>query len=63
MTTPTAASGLAPVNGIELACQVFGEGDPLILLHGGFGSVRATRSSSSSSSGVASATPIGIDQG
>ena len=39
MTTPTAASGLAPVNGIELAYQVFGEGKPLILLHGGFGSV------------------------
>jgi pimeloyl-ACP methyl ester carboxylesterase len=32
-------SGLAPVNGIELAWQTFGAGDPLILLHGGFGSV------------------------
>jgi pimeloyl-ACP methyl ester carboxylesterase len=32
------ASGLAPVNGIELAYQTFGEGTPLILLHGGFGS-------------------------
>jgi pimeloyl-ACP methyl ester carboxylesterase len=32
-------SGLALVNGIELAYQTFGEGDPLILLHGGFGSV------------------------
>ena len=39
MATPTATSGLAPVNGIELGYQVFGEGDPLILLHGGFGSV------------------------
>ena len=39
METPTATSGLAPVNGIELGYQVFGEGDPLILLHGGFGSV------------------------
>ena len=39
MATTTATSGLAPVNGIELGYQVFGEGDPLILLHGGFGSV------------------------
>ncbi len=34
-----ASSGLAPVNGIELAYQVSGRGAPLILLHGGFGSV------------------------
>ena len=27
------------VNGIELAYQVFGSGSPLVLLHGGFGSV------------------------
>jgi pimeloyl-ACP methyl ester carboxylesterase len=39
MTTTTAASRTAAVNGIELAYQVFGQGDPLILLHGGFGSV------------------------
>ena len=39
MATTTATSGLAPVNGIELGYQVFGEGDPLILLHGGFGSI------------------------
>jgi pimeloyl-ACP methyl ester carboxylesterase len=38
-TAPVATSGLAAVNGIELAYQAFGEGDPLILLHGGFGSV------------------------
>lgn len=30
---------LASVNGIQLAYQKFGEGDPLVLLHGGFGSV------------------------
>lgn len=30
---------LARVNGIELGYQVFGKGEPLILLHGGFGSV------------------------
>ena len=40
LPTPT-ASGLASVNGIELAWQSFGEGGPvpLVLLHGGFGSV------------------------
>jgi pimeloyl-ACP methyl ester carboxylesterase len=32
-------SGLAPVNGIELAYQIHGRGRPLVLLHGGFGSV------------------------
>lgn len=31
--------GLAPVNGIELAYEIYGSGDPLVLLHGGFGSV------------------------
>jgi pimeloyl-ACP methyl ester carboxylesterase len=39
MTPSPSASGLARVNEIELAYQVFGEGDPLVLLHGGFGSV------------------------
>jgi pimeloyl-ACP methyl ester carboxylesterase len=34
-----ATSGLAWVNGIELGYRVVGEGEPLILLHGGFGSV------------------------
>ena len=32
------ASGLAPVNGIQLAYQIRGTGRPLIMLHGGFGS-------------------------
>ncbi len=36
---PTNKSDVARVNGIELAYQVVGEGEPLILLHGGFGSV------------------------
>jgi pimeloyl-ACP methyl ester carboxylesterase len=35
---PTGTSSVAQVNGIELGYQVFGEGGPLILLHGGFGS-------------------------
>src|SRR6267142_3688745 len=30
---------IARVNGIELGYQVFGQGEPLVLLHGGFGSV------------------------
>src|SRR5437016_7145093 len=36
---PTNTSSRAKVNGIELGYQVIGEGDPLVLLHGGFGSV------------------------
>ena len=36
---PTNKSNVAQVNGIELGYQVVGKGEPLILLHGGFGSV------------------------
>jgi pimeloyl-ACP methyl ester carboxylesterase len=36
---PANASNIARVNGIELGYQVVGEGKPLFLLHGGFGSV------------------------
>ena len=39
MGKSTTSSKIAHVNGIELAYQVFGKGAPLILLHGGFGSV------------------------
>jgi pimeloyl-ACP methyl ester carboxylesterase len=39
METTTTAPRTAHVNGIDLAYQVFGRGEPLILLHGGFGSV------------------------
>src|SRR5207253_4892565 len=39
MATTTATARTARVNGIELGYQVEGRGDPLILLHGGFGSV------------------------
>ena len=39
MSRSTSASTVARVNGIELAYQVFGSGSPLILIHGGFGSV------------------------
>jgi pimeloyl-ACP methyl ester carboxylesterase len=40
-TTAAASSTLASVNGIQLAYQTFGSGGPapLVLLHGGFGSV------------------------
>jgi pimeloyl-ACP methyl ester carboxylesterase len=33
----TRASGIARINGIELGYQVLGEGEPLVLLHGAFG--------------------------
>lgn len=32
-----AASGLAPVNGISMHYAVFGQGDPILLIHGGLG--------------------------
>jgi pimeloyl-ACP methyl ester carboxylesterase len=32
-------SGYAPVNGVELYYAVYGEGEPLILLHGGFAQI------------------------
>lgn len=35
----TPRSGLARVNGVQLAYQIHGAGDPLVLLHGGLGSV------------------------
>jgi pimeloyl-ACP methyl ester carboxylesterase len=38
MKGPTSAATVR-VNGVELAYQVFGAGSPLVLLHGGFGSV------------------------
>lgn len=37
--TATSDASVVRVNGVELAYQEFGSGDPLILLHGGFGSV------------------------
>ena len=36
---PANPSQLAKVNGIELGYQVFGDGEPLLLLHGGFGTM------------------------
>lgn len=36
---PTNGSGVLRINGIELGYQVFGEGEPLIILPGSFGSV------------------------
>lgn len=39
MTTTRPASGYAPVNGIELYYELHGSGKPLVLLHGGFGSI------------------------
>ena len=36
---PAKTTNLARVNGIEIGYQVIGEGKPLVLLHGGFGSL------------------------
>src|SRR5579885_3251219 len=38
MTLATPTSGYAPVNGLRLYYEIHGEGDPLVLLHGGLGS-------------------------
>lgn len=38
MTTTAPQTGYAPVNGLELYYEVHGDGAPLVLLHGGFGS-------------------------
>jgi pimeloyl-ACP methyl ester carboxylesterase len=39
MSRSARVSAVAHVNGIDLAYQVLGKGSPLVLLHGGFGSV------------------------
>src|SRR6267378_1209438 len=39
MSRSASVSKVAEVNGIELGYQIFGTGSPLVLLHGGFGSV------------------------
>jgi pimeloyl-ACP methyl ester carboxylesterase len=38
VTVPADASGVAQVNGIGLGYRIVGDGEPLVLLHGGFGS-------------------------
>ncbi|MEO7909785.1 MAG: alpha/beta hydrolase, partial [Roseiflexaceae bacterium] len=35
MTTTTAKTGYAPVNGLNMYYELHGEGQPLVLLHGG----------------------------
>lgn len=37
--TPDVTSGYAPVNGLKMYYEVHGSGQPLVLIHGGFGSV------------------------
>jgi pimeloyl-ACP methyl ester carboxylesterase len=39
MSESTSIARVAHLNGIDLAYQLFGAGSPLVLLHGGFGSV------------------------
>jgi hypothetical protein len=45
MPTPV-ESGMAPVNDIQMYYAVYGEGDPVLLIHGGLGSadIGASRS-------------------
>jgi len=38
MTSPD-STGYAPANGLDLYYEVYGSGDPLVLLHGGLGSI------------------------
>jgi pimeloyl-ACP methyl ester carboxylesterase len=39
MATTPAQSGYAPVNGLNLYYEIHGNGQPLVLVHGGFGTV------------------------
>src|SRR6185369_11375396 len=39
MTATATKTNTAPVNGIELYYDIQGEGDPLVLLHGGLGAI------------------------
>ncbi len=39
MTSTTAKSGYASINGLQLYYEMYGQGHPLILLHGGLGSI------------------------
>ena len=37
MTLTPVKSGYAPVNGLQLYYEIYGTGQPLVLIHGGFG--------------------------
>lgn len=39
MTSAVPQSGYAPVNGLQMYYEIHGEGEPLLLLHGAFGTV------------------------
>lgn len=39
MADTSSRSGYAPVNGLDLYYEVHGEGDPLVLIHGAFGTI------------------------
>ena len=39
MATTTTRTGYAPVNGLEMYYEIHGTGRPLVLIHGGFGTV------------------------
>lgn len=54
-----AKSGYAPVNGVEVYYQVYGEGEPLVLLHGGFGAIEMFGPNIAAL--AASHTVIGVD--
>ena len=39
MASPAPQTGYAPVNGLQMYYEIHGDGEPLVLLHGAFGTI------------------------